>query len=138
MCKKGMNSREMLRPLSEYRCRCGCGLLNISEELVKLDEDIIGILNFKPDINSACRCTKHNSSPKVGGKENSSHLADNGRICTAIDYTIRSSWERAVILEALVKLEIRRTGIGKDFIHWDIDPKKPFPLMWVYYEKKKT
>lgn len=137
MCKKGMDSREMLRPLSDYRCRCGCGLLNISEELVKLDEDVIGIVGFKPDISSACRCAVHNRSKEVGGSETSSHVCDKEKKCTAIDYSIRSSWERAVILEALVELKIRRIGIGEDFLHWDRDPKKPFPLIWVYREKKK-
>lgn len=121
----------MQRDRSEYKCKC-CGLLNMDERLVEIDNQVIEKVGFKPDIDSACRCTKHNSDPKVGGSDTSSHLADNGRICQAIDYSIPSSWRRAVITFALRDLGVKRIGFGSNFLHWDIDPQKPFPLIWLY------
>ena len=49
----------------EFTCKCGCGLNNISEELVfNLDEARdISQIPFK--INSACRCEKHNKKQQV-------------------------------------------------------------------------
>lgn len=122
----------MTRERNEYRCKCGCGLINIDEKLVEIDNQVIEKVGFKPDINSACRCTKHNSDPKVGGSETSSHLADNGRVCQAIDYSTPSSWRRAVITFALWELGIKRIGFGNDFLHFDIDLDKPYPCFWVY------
>jgi len=139
MCKKGMDAREMLRPLSDYRCPC-CQLLNISDELVKLDEDLIGIVGFKPDITRACNCFEYDKKIQEDRKEkgltvalNSSHKCDDkDEKCEALDYAIRSSWQRAVIIIALVELGIKRIGLGDDFLHWDIDPKKPSPVFWMY------
>lgn len=126
----------MTRSISDYRCPC-CGLINISDKLIELDSKVIELIKFVPTISSACRCLKHNE--KVGGGRNSSHLCEDPRDlggkakrCEAIDYATESSWRRARILDALVQLGIGRKGIGRDFIHWDIDPKKSSPVCWVY------
>jgi len=121
-----------MRERSEYKCKCGCGLINIDERVIEIDNKVIEKVGFKPDINSACRCTKHNSDPKVGGSSTSSHLADDDRTCQAIDYSTPSSWRRGIITIALVELGIKRIGFADRFLHWDIDPQKPFPLIWLY------
>ena len=121
-----------MRDRSEYKCKCGCGLINIDEKLVEIDNRVIEKCAFVPDINSACRCTKHNIDPKVGGSDTSSHLADNGKICQAIDYSIPSNWRRAVVMIALVELGVKRIGWGSNFLHFDIDQQKPYPVFWLY------
>ena len=128
----------MARDRSEYKCPC-CQLLNIDERAIEIDNKVIEKVGFKPDINSACRCAKHNSDPKVGGSSTSSHICEDPREkgeeaekCEALDYSTPSSWRRAVIMIALVELKIKRIGWGSNFLHWDIDLKKPYPLFWVY------
>lgn len=138
---KGMNAREMIRPRSEYRCPC-CNLINISEDLINLDNDVIGILGWMPPISSACRCKKYNASEKIKGKDNSAHICEDPKVkgekaekCEALDYGIekkKDNWQRAVITITLVELGIKRIGFGDDLLHWDIDLKKPYPRFWIY------
>jgi len=135
----------MARERSEYRCPC-CGLVNIDEQVVEIDNKLIERVGFKPDLTSACRCKKHDEKVQNINKEKglkttiySSHLCEDPKEkgeqaekCEALDYATTTSWARAVILKTLFELEIQRIGIGKDFIHWDIDKNKPFPVCWVY------
>jgi hypothetical protein len=105
-------------------------LVNIDEKLVEIDNKVIEKVGFKPDISSACRCVEHNKN--VGGSENSSHLCDKEKKCLAIDYSIPSSWQRAVITIALVELGVKRIGFGDTFLHWDVDFSKAYPVFWLY------
>lgn len=58
---------------SEFNCKCGCGLNNISYSLVKILEDIRYHFGGKPvTITSGTRCSKHNK--EVGGIRGSKHL----------------------------------------------------------------
>ena len=58
---------------AEFACKCGCGLCNPDPELVKKLEKFRTLCGNKPmNINSACRCEKHNKA--VGGSTKSQHL----------------------------------------------------------------
>jgi uncharacterized protein YcbK (DUF882 family) len=100
----------------EFTCKCGCGLNNISRLLVEKLERARVACGCKFVITSGCRCEKHNA--KVKGAKNSSHLRG-----YAVDIHLPEA-HRVVIILALRK-EFNRIGIGKTFIHVDIDPSLP-------------
>jgi len=63
----------------------------------------------------------------VGGKETSSHLKG-----YAVDIKCEESPYRYLLVGGLLKAGFKRIGIGKNFIHADIDPEKVGSLIWVY------
>lgn len=68
----------------DFSCKCGCGLDNVSHELLENFESFINLFGFKIEnvnIHSACRCVEHNAS--VGGVFNSQHVKG-----LAIDFSI--------------------------------------------------
>jgi zinc D-Ala-D-Ala carboxypeptidase len=111
--------------LKIFRCRCGCGYLSISPLLVTMLEDAFSILEYTPTITSGCRCETYNE--KVGGVAGSSHTT--GR---AVDIGIHSDAERFTVMKALCDVGFNRLGLGKSFIHADIDPNKNSNRIWVY------
>lgn len=76
-------------------------------------------------INSGFRCYKHNL--EIGGSSTSSHL-----VGVAADIRVQSSFERYCILDSLLKAGFTRIGLGKDFIHTDLDFTKPQNVIWEY------
>lgn len=80
-------------------------------------------------ITSGYRTRKHNY--EIGGSPHSSHM-----LGLAVDIACDSSWLRWKIVDFAMSwnslTHIIRLGIAKDFIHLDIDPAKPHPIIWVY------
>jgi len=78
-------------------------------------------------ITSGYRCEAHNR--RVGGKPNSAHTRG-----YAADIAASSSWQRAIVVEALFRVGFRRIGIDfkRGFVHVDCDPEKPKPRLWGY------
>lgn len=110
----------------EFACKCGCGTNEIEPALIsKLDKarEIAGV-PFK--INSGYRCPAHNA--EEGGVSASAHTSGWASDIAAVDS--RQRWK---ILEALVQGGFTRLGIGKTFIHADIDPNKDPDVIWTYY-----
>lgn len=80
-------------------------------------------ISFK--ITSGYRTKEHNS--KVGGRIGSSHTKG-----LAADIAYNGSRQRYIILNALMSVGITRLGIGKSFIHCDIDNLKDQDVIWLY------
>lgn len=57
---------------NEFTCKCGCGMNNISIELVKVLEEIRNRFGQPCTITSGCRCATHNK--RVGGVQGSRHV----------------------------------------------------------------
>lgn len=57
---------------NEFTCKCGCGMNNISIELVKVLEDIRNHFGQPCTVTSGCRCATHNK--RVGGVQGSRHV----------------------------------------------------------------
>ena len=76
-------------------------------------------------ITSGYRCKEHNI--KVGGRVGSSHLKG-----LAADIAYTGSRERYIIVNALISVGITRLGIGKSFIHCDLDNSKDQDVIWLY------
>jgi len=116
--------------ITEFACKCGCGLANVHYRLTALLDDAREIAGVPFVITSGCRCEKHNTD--TGGKPDSSHLPlkSNAFYCMAVDISTANSALRYVILRALIMVGFNRIGIGKNYIHVDIDPYKPQKVIW--------
>jgi len=98
----------------------------------KMDEKFIEKLDYARHnagvpfkINSGYRTKKWNA--KVGGRVGSSH-----QYGLAVDIECRLSRNRALIIKSLLEVGITRIGIGKTFIHCDVDKKKDQDVFWLY------
>ena len=122
----------------EFRCKCGCGLLCISQSTVNM---LQVARNWKkklfPEkesirINCGCRCKKHNQ--KVRGVPNSSHVPQSVLSETyAVDIDYDSTLELIALVICLAIAGFRRFGIclKKSYIHTDNDETKVKDI-WEY------
>jgi len=108
---------------------------DIDEDLIKKIHEIEDIIDTDIIINSGCRCPDCNKA--VGGKNHSAHLKEShsNNKCKALDIHAPTSRMKWNILEAAVKSNITRIGIGSTFIHVDTgtadDGYPPF-VVWTY------
>ncbi len=110
----------------EFNCSC-CDNNSVGRELI-LKLDLARELAETPFvITSGYRCPKHNK--EVGGVKESAHVKG-----LAVDIAVSDNVARLNILKGLIIAGFRRIGIGKDFIHVDIDKSKPNNL-WLYEDK---
>jgi uncharacterized protein YcbK (DUF882 family) len=76
-------------------------------------------------ISSGRRTDKKNK--KVGGVRNSAHLSG-----LAVDIKSKTSHQRFKIAKSAIAVGFNRIGIGKTFVHLDIDLTKPQEVIWLY------
>ena len=117
---------------SEFDCPCekGSGENMDAAFLQKLDKcrELAGI-PFK--INSGFRCKEYNEGLLAKGykaSKTSPHLKG-----LAADIATPTSSQRWKVLESAIKIGFNRIGIGKNFIHLDIDTEKSQEVVWHYY-----
>lgn len=84
-----------------------------------------GIAGIPFKINSGYRTAAHNT--KIGGRVGSSHKKG-----LAVDIAYKGSRERYLIINALMVVGVNRFGIGKTFIHADVDKTKDEDVIWLY------
>ncbi len=114
----------------ETKCRCGCGINNVSQlHLKRMNESRVyygkAILTT-----STCRCPKHNE--KEGGSEISAHLTTKDKKCFATDVVIPRAMKDKKILLSCLLLRNKRVGINEKegYFHVDNDPDKPEGLFF--------
>ena len=117
--------------LSEFDSpdRPGSGELMEHEVIQALDiaRDIYG---YPMVITSGFRTIEHNRSLIERGyaaSPNSSHL-----LGWAVDIAVPNSQRRFLMVEALLDAGFHRLGLGKSFIHVDLDPNKTPNCIWTY------
>lgn len=76
-------------------------------------------------INSGYRTLEHNK--EIGGATHSAHLRG-----LAADIKAEEGFQKYRIIQAALLLGIRRIGIGRNFIHLDMDPELPQNVIWTY------
>jgi len=101
-----------------------CGATSVSEDLVRKLQAARDDLEGPIYISSGFRCKEHNL--KVGGVEESSHTKG-----AAVDIKVATSRDRWLLLWVLLQ-KFDRIGIGKDFIHVDVDEDKVNEVVWLY------
>ena len=77
-------------------------------------------------INSGYR-TAHYNDNVLGARVGSSHKKG-----LAVDIHCIGSRDRFIIINALLSVGINRIGIGKTFIHCDVDKDKDQDVIWLY------
>ena len=81
-------------------------------------------------ISSGFRTLEHQNELKAKGypvSKSSSHLKG-----LAADISCTDSASRLIIIESLLYVGFRRIGIGKTFVHVDLDKDKTQDVIWVY------
>ena len=111
--------------LSEFDCKCGCGLNNFNHILAVLVDQMRESCGFPFIVRSACRCIKHNKD--VGGKPRSDHLTGDG-----IDIKATTNYQRFKIIQEAIFRGVQRIGIGRSFIHLGMRQGNPKERMWLY------
>ena len=116
----------------EFFCRCGdCDPLEMpkpSEELVAVLQAMRTAYGEPINITSGVRCPAANKA--AGGVEDSAHLTGH-----AADIAVLNSRERFRLVDLALHSNVNRIGIGKTFIHLDLDRSKPDRVMWLYGNK---
>lgn len=112
--------------MADQKFRCGCCNENMIDPRVEaMHARIEADVGEKVIVTSGYRCAKHNK--EVGGSETSSHLKG-----LAWDVAVKDSRIRYRILNAAIRMGIHRIGIGKTFLHLDIDRSKDPRVIWMY------
>ena len=114
--------------LKEFACKCGkCdGLANVNFDLVLALDKLREKYGLPIKINSGYRCLQH---PNTKDSPTSSHYVGG---CAA-DISVKSSRERFMLLDLIIRHDLfDRIGIGKDFLHLDIDKDKDKMVAWLY------
>ena len=103
----------------------GSGYKMDRDFLIKLDT-ARGIAGIPFKINSGYRTANHNDNV-LGARVGSSHKKG-----LAVDIGYYGSRERYLIVQSLMHVGINRIGIGKTFIHCDVDNLKDPDVIWLY------
>lgn len=107
----------------DFACKCGCGFDAIDKRLVEMLEEIRNIFGRTIKVVSGCRCPAHNKA--IGSKDDSPHPKG-----LAVDLECIASRDRYELL-FLVMSRFYRVGIGKTFIHADIDSSRDQEVCWL-------
>ena len=118
---------------SEFDCKSGNGkgAYFMQYQFICLLDDARSLAGVPFIITSGYRTEEYNQSLIDQGYKaspNSSHCKG-----IAVDIETKTSEDRYKIIESLIKVNIKRIGIGKGFIHCDIDFTKDQNLIWTYY-----
>lgn len=105
----------------------GHTVAELKPELVQILEKIRGECGFPLKITSGKRSIAENNALQ-GSVSDSAHLDG-----SSVDLAISDSIKRFKLVEVALKNNIKRIGIGKDFVHLDIAENKPKNVMWTYY-----
>jgi len=112
----------------EFTCPC-CGQNLIKDMFIERLDIARGIAGIPFVITSGYRCPKHNK--ELGGVPDSAHIKG-----LAADIKTNNSRDRFKIISALLQVGFNRIGVGKDFIHVDLDESKIKNVIWDYYSNK--
>lgn len=109
--------------------RVGCSYEQLKPEVLAALELMRDALRFDLVVTSAFRSVEHEK--EHGRDGTSSHCKG-----LAVDLAVSSGYERLMLLCAGLSAGFFRVGVGKNFIHFDMDKSKPNPTCWTYYETK--
>ncbi len=119
----------------EFECPCECGF---GSEESDIDENLIESINMmrmlygQPMVvTSGARCKDYNT--KIGGLPHSAHLPHPLTAqCRAVDISVRDSYGRFELIRIALNVDMKRIGLGPDFLHFDVAWDLPNPVMFNY------
>jgi len=109
---------------NRFKCPC-CNKNEIDPRIAHLVQAFEVELLAPLTVTSGYRCKKHNL--EQGGSKTSSHLKG-----LAVDLACTTSRLRYNLIKMAIRLGITRIGIGKNFLHLDIDRQKDPNVIWLY------
>jgi|TARA_R110000751_G_scaffold304940_1_gene420811 zinc D-Ala-D-Ala carboxypeptidase len=116
----------------EFDCKGGQGKgENMDDDFICMLDDARELARLPFKITSGYRTPEYNKRLIDYGFQasiTSSHIQG-----LAADIEVKASEDRFRIIGSLMSVGIHRIGIGKDFIHCDIDENKKPNLIWTYY-----
>ena len=115
---------------AEFRCRGGCGIVNVSPLLLAKLERMRKKLGRPMPIRSGCRCPAHNRA--VGGKARSAHITTARKPCLAADIRITGGNQRYLVVKAAYGAGLKRIGPHNSFVHVDVAKSLPRDVLFVY------
>ena len=116
----------------EFDCKGGQGKgENMNDDFICLLDDARELAGIPFKITSGYRTPEYNKQLIDYGFQAS--ITSSRIQGLAADIEVKNSENRFRIIGALVSVGINRIGIGKDFIHCDIDENKKPNLIWTYY-----
>lgn len=98
---------------------------DINQVLVISLERLEHRLGYDLTFSSGYRCPACNAA--AGGAKNSAHLRG-----LAVDALASSSADRYHLLCCAIEQDFARIGVGRNFIHLDIDLSLPQHVIWLY------
>lgn len=110
-------------------CTPPCKEEDISPELLSLLRSAQKLVGFRFTLTSGYRSKAYELSK--GRRGSSAHCKTPG---LAVDISTVDSHTRFKVLAALLAVGVPRIGIGRNFIHADIDESKAHPIIFHYYE----
>ena len=97
----------------------------ISQDLVNSLERLESVLGHELTFSSGYRCEACNAA--AGGVKNSAHMRG-----LAVDISASSSADRYHLIYSAIRQGFARIGIGRNFVHLDIDFSLPMHVLWLY------
>lgn len=115
-------------------CVPACKTEDLHPNLVELIRRAQHLAGFTFTITCGYRSEALDRTKGRSGK--SSHCrTSNGKPCSlAVDVSTRDSHTRYKVLVSLACVGVPRLGVGKSFVHADIDETKPHPIIFHYYD----
>jgi len=114
-------------PQEFIKCNPSCRIEQMNPEFLELLDEVRETAGIPLVLNSAFR-TKSYEQMK-GRSGNSAHTRG-----LAVDIRCKSHENRFRIIQAAILCGVRRIGIGKTFIHLDVDKSLPQSVIWDYYD----
>lgn len=112
---------------SEFKaCTPRCSMQDMSQQLMYMLDAAREIAGIPFVLNSAYRSKEWDKSK--GRTGNSAHTRG-----LAVDIRCNSNANRYIILTALLRAGFTRIGVGKTYIHADIDNSLTQRVVWHYY-----
>lgn len=100
---------------------------HLAPELLDILTQLEGHMGFELTITSGQRAPEYNL--KVGGVPDSEHTYDPAE---GVDILCKQGITRYKMLKWLFQHDIRRIGVGKNFLHIGIAEDKPQFVVWLY------
>lgn len=117
---------EFFAEVEFQRCTPPCSLQDMQQSAMDVFDAVRRRAGIPLIINCAYRSVEWDK--KRGRSGNSSHTKG-----VALDIRANSSATRMKIVSAAMAEGVRRIGIGKGFVHLDIDDTLAQDVMWHYY-----